>query len=126
MDTVSIDKHEFPVLLSIFVRNSFNMDKLKSHGYSSIFELFIGATNGYDNFGKSFDWSGNNSNIWGKYFKGNHFDYLFPFKDILEECLEYKQLSQVVSAVKLKTCNKLSCGIDINNTIGMYVIILLI
>ena len=42
------------------------MEKLKPHGYSSIFELFIGATNGYDNFGKTFDWSGNNSNVWGK------------------------------------------------------------
>ena len=34
------------------------MDKLKSHGYYSVFELFIGATNGFDNFGENFDWRG--------------------------------------------------------------------
>ena len=55
------------------------MDKLKTHGYYSVFELFIGATNGFDNFGENFDWRGNNSNIWGKEIKEGKYYILLIF-----------------------------------------------
>ena len=41
------------------------MSKLKSHGYFSMFELFIGGKNNFANWNKTFDWTGQNSNITG-------------------------------------------------------------
>ena len=54
--------------MSIVVDDAFDIEKLKHHGYKSMFDLFFGLKN-YKEFYtkyKAFDWNGANSSVIGR------------------------------------------------------------
>ena len=56
----------FPVYFSLILTNGFKIENLSNHGYKDYYTFFQGTPPKTEN-SQNLDWSGNNSNIVGKF-----------------------------------------------------------
>ena len=59
---MQLNEIEFPSYLTFIVSDAFKFEIIENHGYSDLFDFFIGNKNQAE---ASFDWTGSNSTIQG-------------------------------------------------------------
>ena len=97
------------------MNEAFNLTQLKSHGYSSMWELFFG--NKVSEL-TPFDWRGVKNSTVQSTIQGNIMILLilgFVILDILEECRLYKHITDIVSSITLTSCKEKDKCTDTEN-----------
>ena len=86
---------------SIIVNEAFNLTKLKPHGYSSMWQLFLGSQEQ-----TMFDWRGVKNSTVQSIIQGVIIYSRFVILDILEECCLFKHIKDIVPTIILSTCRE--------------------